>query len=404
MLNFRSLGNGIHFDTLGTLTFDMLNVLYMSSLRCDFLEELATSWTYVGVDIARVVWDKAQWNLSKADDPRRISKTALFPGASSDVRVTTAGVDVQRSLLLHDFESIEDQVSQGRLSAATLAYHLVSSSFKSTPKAVFFGLVFLGMSVGFLMPAARALSGEASFGDGVEANLVLSVRVWVVACGMFPSTLFMAYPVLDAWKRYCLSKSLLAMYGDQEILGLLKHPPALQIDLHCIEDLHVFWLLSRVLGPTLNMGLSKRYGSAYVLVMAFFCTSGLGLLHVEAHIAKNDLPWGFVAEFVFFSIGGTIAIFTTASICTAVNMHLDHFLGLLRRAIVKNNADHDFVQLAEAIAEDLEVQHGRTHPIKIAYMSANPSVLLIIRSALTALVIGLLATIQQAYSISILPW
>jgi len=318
--------------------------------------------------------------------------------------VTTTGVDAQRSLILHDFESIEEQVLHGRLSAAILAYHVVASSYRSTSKAVFFGLIFLGISVGSLMPAVRALSGETSFGDSAEMNGLLILRAWVVVgCGMFPSYLFMAYPVLDAWKRYRLSVMLLAIYGDQEILGRLKQPPPLQMELHSVEHLRVFWLLSRVLGPTFNMGLSTRYGSAYVLVTGIFSTIGVGLLYLEVHIAGEELAWGHIAEVVLFSISGIIAIFLTASICTAVNLHLDKFLGLIRRAVVKNNAETQFVQVAKSIADDLKVNHGRSHPIRIAYMPANPSVLFAIRSALTALVIGILAIIQDAYGKNILP-
>jgi len=239
MYNFRVLGTGQHFDTLGTICYDWLEELFNSALRCGILKEAAGCCVHLPPVASQMVWTEVRTLLTSIDDPRSIKLRALFPGASSLGR-QGRHVDVQKKLGLSDLDAVEAEVTQGRLPVTALAYYLVSTSCRATPKPIFFIAAIFGVGCGFVYPAANVLTGHAAFGESSTEHYFLAIRTWVMGMVFTPSVMFCMFPILDAVKRMSLTKALLLVCGDPRLCSEvhLAHPLLkIKLSFNSVDDL-----------------------------------------------------------------------------------------------------------------------------------------------------------------------
>lgn len=406
LLNFRSLGNAAHFDTVGTWRFDMMDQLYMSALRANLLETLRASTVYVGHSKAAKIWRKVQAALVESNDIDAVRGRALFSPPGAHIRTNSLSVDVQEALGLADLEGIGEMSSQrGELPTVVLAYFLVLRAYAPLQKKVFGIIAILGLFAGTLEPIVRSSCrgvNVGEFGASPAITALFVSRAWVVSMASFPSALFMAYPVLDAAKRYWLSLTVLRMYGDTQ---MRRWAPTVvvKLKLDTASDVQIFWIICRLLGPDLNAGLSTRYSSAYVLVMAIFAVVGLVLMNFEVHFLGRKMPVSLIVELVTFSSCCAVSVVASATIQVAVNNHLKRLQALLWRSELERQFVNDDTahcrDLTRAASEDLLLQHGELRPNRIGFLPATPRVLLLVRSLLTMFLVGVLNAIRGNFDL-----
>jgi len=404
MYNFRVLGTGQHFDTLGTICYDWLEELFNSALRCGILKEAAGCFVRLPPVAAQTVWTEVRTLLTSTDDPRSIELRALFPGASSLGRQGRY-VDVQKKLGLSDLDAVEAEVTEGRVPVAALAYYLVSTSCRATPKPIFFIGAAFGVGCGFVYPAATILTGHAAFGERSAEHYFLAIRAWVMGMVFMPSMMFCMFPTLDALKRMRLTKALLLVCGDPVVRSEIHvtHPLLnIKLSLDSTDDLKAMWVLSQLLGPMYGRGQSLRYGSAILSLSSTVVVCVTAIMYYYVHVLEHTVSVGIAAEILVFFLSGLFSIVVTTTVCSRVSALLGHFQQILNRATAAfafgsgcDTGREEFLAAADWVDQSIQL-HLASYPVMVAYQPASTTVLSLAWSFSTVLIWMWLVVFKQA--------
>jgi len=373
----RNLGLALHFNTTNTFEIDVMKELMTAALRADVLDELRSrcfDFTPLG---ARRVWEPVRRALAKFGEDEHLK--AL---------VASKFGNTQASIGLADIDSIEGEVSEGKLRAGVLAYYLALREYGPTSKGLLVALMPWSLAIALVRPLLRFRFEDTS-DDTTKSTAFQCLLFWTEFVAIVIFNVYLIYVVLDAKKRARICQAMLASIGHREVRAdrLVKGFEDMALPLNTVDDMLAFWAAQRVLGPELFRSLSIRYSSGYVLVgvVHLLALSGV-LLLLDAEKHEMGMIYSIGGQVATIFLVGVMNVSIGALIAQGANTSVTLVQKVMRRAglnsvlLIKRHTSTD-AAVRDGKVEDLSSMSSLLNgnfeevaPVKILYMPASSEI------------------------------
>jgi len=377
--NARTVGAQRYFDAQGTLALDTLESLCKAAARLGLLPHIRERICNVGVENARTMWTFASTRL------------LLVEQHDDEVRLTVSDAesldfckygDLREVFWLDDVAGVEELVEDGKVPLIVMAYYFASKAFRKLDLKRFRFIFVCSFFMCFLHPVMLFATNREPFGSTSAEIAIFVLRCIGVFIPFFQVMLFVNYPPIEGLKRIELANSILAAYGRGEarmnyLAGRAGYP---QLDIENMDDLKAFWLLTRLVGPSYDVGILMRYNCAFVAVsVAFLCLTTAGLV---ISVRTGVTAWGVSAEFLVLYVTGAVSVFTASLLCMKLNDSVYLFEAVARRAGLEHP---ELADTAKDVCLDIVGEHVNLHQYRIMYVPAKPGLMSLLWSGMTLL-------------------
>lgn len=385
--NFRILGVGQHFDTLGTIYYDLLEELLDTSLRAGVLRHIKGRTVKLKERGAETVWRVVKPLLDSIGDANVVAKRALFPGGSA-YGAQGRYTKTLQYLNIADIDAIDNVIASNEVPLVVFAYYMIVKSFRNSSRLLMACGCLMAFSCGGISPIVRFCMGHKPFGDSTAAQVILGYRVFNIAFSFMPSMLFCIFPVMDAYKRMKMSRELLLICGDPVTLAMqassVDKTSRILLDTTTGEDIKNIVLLTQLLGPLLGRGQMMRYGSGIVSLGVLLVVISTAILYIQKVLLGKAIEVGTLIEVMVFFTTHTLALLLTTTLYARAVGFWERIPSTWRRfawlaAIENEVVDEDLRSVMEVVDEVFE-SNMALYPIVVLYQPASYGVLSLVWS------------------------